>query len=56
MTMAGGKVIGNLSEQAIRRGVEGVGLSYRERGTQKVICELCGTNVNQQSLKIHQSR
>ena len=56
MTMAGGKVIGNLSEQAIRRRVEGVGLSYRERGTQKVICELCGTQVNQQSLRIHQTR
>jgi hypothetical protein len=56
MTMAGGNVIGNLSEKAIRRRVEGVGLSYRERGAQKVICELCGTQVNYQSLKIHQTR
>jgi hypothetical protein len=51
MTMAGGKVIGNPSEQAICQRVEGIGLSYRERGTQKVICKLCGTQVNQQSLK-----
>jgi hypothetical protein len=58
MTMAGGKVIGNLSKQAIRRRLEGVGLSYCEQGrrTQKVICELCGTQVNQQSLKVHQTR
>ena len=56
MIMAGGKVIGKLSKQAICRRVEGVGLSYRERLTQKVICELCGTQVNQQSLKIHQAR
>ena len=56
MTMAGGKVYGNLSENAVRRRVEGVGLSHRERSLQKVTCQLCGTQVNQQHLKTHQTR
>jgi len=56
MTMAGGKLYGNQSTQALRRRVEGVGLSYRERSLQKVICQLCGAEVNRQHLKTHQTR
>jgi hypothetical protein len=36
--------------------VEGAGESRRERGLQKVACELCGAVVNRQHLKKHQTR
>ena len=44
-----------ISSQAYNRKVTGTGLTHRQRSLEKVICQLCGTQVNRQYLKKHQS-
>ena len=44
-----------ISSQAYHRKVTGTGLTHRQRSLEKVICQLCGTQVNRQYLKKHQS-
>ena len=43
-----------LSSTAYNRKVTGIGLTHRQRSLEKVICQLCGTNVTRQYLKKHQ--
>lgn len=55
LIMDGGKIYGAISAHAYKRRFDGVGESHRERSLQKVICELCGAEVNRQHLKKHQT-
>jgi hypothetical protein len=57
MVVTGGRFVGKQSVQALayRHGKD-ENASHRERSQQKVICPLCGAQVNRQHLKVHQSR
>jgi hypothetical protein len=57
MVVTGGRFVGKQSVQALaHRHGKDENASHRERSQQKVICPLCGAQVNRQHLKVHQSR
>ncbi len=54
LIMTGGKVYGPQSDQAYARRMGGEGMSYREKSTEKAICDRCGEHVARQYLTKHQ--
>ena len=54
MTVVGCKAYTEQSKEAYNRKLTGEGLSHRQRSLSKVECYLCGTTINQQSMKLHQ--